>query len=1062
MARVLLYGLSLHADGLALVDAESNRYRALIELLGADGHALEIVGGVEDALVVAEDRRRVDQDTERAWWTLAPEQIGDTTVLDHVVGQASPDVLVFVGLEATRALAGLPGNVPTWIDLPKGVAPRKVRGGRGAFYGDLGAVLARSDRVSCANAGDADALRVLLGLLGRLADEVRLEPVVVVAPEAATGDDAWSALRSWVRDPRLGPGARPLAGSREAAMQSQIDDLTNQLAVVTQARVWRLRGVALRWRQRLGRWWVAVMRRLGWLVSTPIRFLRRGQVWITGVLVATVVWLGLLPGTAATFMAAAWRRFRRGDLTPADIDPALPEPEADAGTRLPRLLIVCPYPIHPPNHGGGVRLFNLVKHLGRQCDLYLLVLIRAEDDPKQRAALEPYCRAVAFHHWHPRFERPASSLLPPSVQLFRDPRLAERIRDLVARYDVDVLQLEYTEMAQYGGVVTPITKVLGAEVRTLLVEHDVAFRSLRRRRQLSFRRRYPVNKLYGATFRDWMRLVRFEVRACREADEVHTMSPDDGEYLARFLPGGIARMRVVPNAVDTEAYRPPDGSDGTTIPERRGVLLVGNFQNLPNVDAFDYFTAEVWPLIRALRPDATLTVVGAEMPERILTAGGQDGIEVVGAVPKLEPYYHGHRVLAVPIRAGSGTRLKLFEAFAAGIPSVSTTIGAEGIAYRAGEHLLIGDDPASMASGIEQLLADGALATSVAQAARALAVERYDWALAARANLVGVAALAAERITGDVERVEGWPRAPVVGLDEGPRVEVSIVVPTRNGGALLERALEAMASQVEAPVFEVICVDSGSNTEDVAMMGRLGARVVPIDPRRFNHGLTRDLGAEHARGEILVFVNQDAVPSDDRWLARLVAPLLVPDPPAAVQGGILEVPHDTDPAAWGGVQRFFWDSCGARFYFTRESRRWIARYDGVGFSTVNAALRRAVWNEHRFGFATIMEDKKWQRSVTEAGEAIVTVSDAAVFHTHDYDLRSLSRRCQSEGYGWRMLGETYRVWDLVRDWVQPRVVAELGRGLIRGPARKPAAVLFPWLRPWMLFKGNRLNRSVKL
>ncbi len=394
---------------------------------------------------------------------------------------------------------------------------------------------------------------------------------------------------------------------------------------------------------------------------------------------------------------------------------------------------------------------------------------------------------------------------------------------------------------------------------------------------------------------------------------------------------------------------------------------------------------------------------------------------------------------------------------------MSTTIGAEGIAYHPGTHLLIGDTAETMATGIERLLDDDALADRVAAAARALAVERYDWSLAARANLIGVVGLAQERIEGDAARAEGWPRP----LEQEHRVAppdviASIVIPTRNGGILLERTLTAIQRQVDAPAFEVVCVDSASHEDDVAMMSRLGARVVPIDPARFNHGLTRDLGAEHARGEVVVFLNQDAVPQDDRWLARLVAPLLAPDPPAAVQGGMLEIPHDTDPAEWGGVRRFFWDSCGARFYFTRESRRWIARFEGVGFSTVNAAMRRSVWERHRFGYAPIMEDKKWQRAITEAGEVIVSVHEASVFHTHDYDVGSLSRRCQSEGYGWRTLGETYRVWDLLRDWMQPRVVVELARGLLRGEARSPAAILFPWLRPWMLFKGNRLNRSVKL
>jgi rhamnosyltransferase len=166
-----------------------------------------------------------------------------------------------------------------------------------------------------------------------------------------------------------------------------------------------------------------------------------------------------------------------------------------------------------------------------------------------------------------------------------------------------------------------------------------------------------------------------------------------------------------------------------------------------------------------------------------------------------------------------------------------------------------------------------------------------------------------------------------------------------------------------------------------------------------------------------------------------------------VQGGIVEAPER--------AQRFYWDSCGERFYFTRDSRRWIETHFGVGFSTVNAAMRREVWERHPFGPAPIMEDKKWQHEIVLAGHAIAVVPTAAVLHSHRYGMRALLRRCASEGYGWRLLGETYSARDTLADALRPGIYADLSRGLHRGQVHTLAELLFPWVRPLTLYWGNR-------
>jgi len=279
--------------------------------------------------------------------------------------------------------------------------------------------------------------------------------------------------------------------------------------------------------------------------------------------------------------------------------------------------------------------------------------------------------------------------------------------------------------------------------------------------------------------------------------------------------------------------------------------------------------------------------------------------------------------------------------------------------------------------------------------------------------------------------------------------KASIVIPSKNGGALLGVALQRIFGQSTPWPFEVIVVDSGSAAASLEILRGFPVRLHAVEPTAFNHGLTRDLGASLARGEHLVFLNQDVVPCDDRWLLTLLEPLEQGEEYAAVQGAIREFPDRP---------RFYWDSGGARFYFTRESERWIHGHGGIGFSTVNAAIRRAIWEACPFGDAVFMEDKKWQHAAAARGFRIAYQSDAAAFHTHNYDMPALVRRCQQEGFGWRLLGETYSCTDMLRDTLSPAKYGDLWRGLRAGHVRTVAEVLFPFIRPWLVFRGNRLCR----
>lgn len=179
-------------------------------------------------------------------------------------------------------------------------------------------------------------------------------------------------------------------------------------------------------------------------------------------------------------------------------------------------------------------------------------------------------------------------------------------------------------------------------------------------------------------------------------------------------------VRVIPNGCDTGAIT-PIADPAANPPE---LVFVGDLAYGPNADAAESFAAEVLPLVRAEASDAIFRVVGRSPSAALSEAVG---VEVTGFVDEVRTELARARVFVCPIRYGSGTRLKLIEAFAAGLPVVSTRLGAEGIECVDGEHLLLADSAEEQAAAILRVLRDGELARRLGSAGRALAVERYDW-----------------------------------------------------------------------------------------------------------------------------------------------------------------------------------------------------------------------------------------------------------------------------------------------------------------------------------------------
>ena len=205
-----------------------------------------------------------------------------------------------------------------------------------------------------------------------------------------------------------------------------------------------------------------------------------------------------------------------------------------------------------------------------------------------------------------------------------------------------------------------------------------------------------------------------EYRALKRSEVSFVCSGRDRARVTRLFPG--TNVRVVENAVEVpeQVTRRPDGS----------ILFIGSFNYGPNVEAARELIREIWPVVKARVPGARLRIAGRESRER-LTAIAGEGVELLGFVDELPELYASSSVMVCPIRRGSGTRIKIIEAAAHGVPVVSTTIGAEGLSFRPQADIVIEDRPSAMADACVELMTDAERAEELARNAREVVAAKY-------------------------------------------------------------------------------------------------------------------------------------------------------------------------------------------------------------------------------------------------------------------------------------------------------------------------------------------------
>ena len=377
--------------------------------------------------------------------------------------------------------------------------------------------------------------------------------------------------------------------------------------------------------------------------------------------------------------------------------------------------------IIPPDTGGKIRTYNLLRELNKLCDVTYLSF-KSSTAPNVEAGIRECASEVMTIHraeedksglsFYGRVLKGLASSQPYTVQKYRSGQIVGIQRTWLESHPDEpaVILCDFLEMSENVSWSLPCPKVL--------FQHNVE--------SVIWSRHFenegnPAKRAYFNLER--RRMTRYEAAACNRFDLVFTVSEKDRAILRDGL--GVSRpIEVLETGVDTEYFSPC--ADVRPTPGK--LLFLGSMDWMPNIDGARWFVQEVYPAIKSDRPEVTLDIVGRRPTEEIIGFARQDGsIRVSGDVPDVRRYIAEADLFIVPLRIGGGTRIKIYEAMAMACPVVSTTVGAEGLPLEPDRNIVIGDSPIEFAQQVRRLLEAPSVKEAVAEEGYRFVSENCSW-----------------------------------------------------------------------------------------------------------------------------------------------------------------------------------------------------------------------------------------------------------------------------------------------------------------------------------------------
>ena len=385
-----------------------------------------------------------------------------------------------------------------------------------------------------------------------------------------------------------------------------------------------------------------------------------------------------------------------------------------------KILWVSPFFLHPTDRGAQIRTLCILQQLHRRHEIHFATL---EDpaSPEGRERSAEYCtRAYPVPHQPPKRGSAAFysqaiagmfSRTPLAVSRYHSRQLHQIVAELAASRSFDAVVCDFLASA-------PNIPDLRSCV---LFQHNVETTIWERHLEHA---KTPLHRLYFHL--QARRMMDYERDACRKAAHVIAVSAMDADRMRQRFQA--PRVTDIPTGVDLDYFRFQGGSEPVA-----DLVFTGSMDWLPNIDGIKWFVQEILPAIRRRRPACSVVVAGRRPPSEVEALAARDaGVIVTGTVPDIRPYLWGSSVAIVPLRIGGGTRLKIYESMAAGVPIVSTAVGAEGLTCHDGKNILIANSPEAFARACLDLLERAELRRQIADAALNLVATQFSWEAVSR------------------------------------------------------------------------------------------------------------------------------------------------------------------------------------------------------------------------------------------------------------------------------------------------------------------------------------------
>jgi polysaccharide biosynthesis protein PslH len=408
---------------------------------------------------------------------------------------------------------------------------------------------------------------------------------------------------------------------------------------------------------------------------------------------------------------------------------------------------------YPPDAGPKVKTWHVLRYLASLGHkIYLVSFLRPEEKPYVRA-LKEICeevhtvpitrsRLADVRYWM------RSHITKRPFLIERDdlPMMSAAVKEILARTQIDAIHADQLTMVQFA-LPREAPRPAAYEIRalnskfkktgtngkhisriwpiTIFDAHNAVWTILDRMRQNAPFILKPVAAIEA------QRIKRYEGMILQNFDHTLAVTEQDCSALLEaaklsvpLIPGKEPRVKVIPIAVDTGIIQPVERN-----PVSMNIVTLGTLHYPPNADGIRWFINQVFPLIQERIPEATLTIIGKNPPRDFQEIAKQrpDSITLTGYVPDLTPYLEQSTLMVVPVRAGGGMRVRILEAFARGMPVVTTTVGLEGIDAKPGEEVLVADTAEDFAEAVVKCLRNCELQEYLGGRGRRLAEVRYDW-----------------------------------------------------------------------------------------------------------------------------------------------------------------------------------------------------------------------------------------------------------------------------------------------------------------------------------------------